>query len=631
MELTKIKASLHIREKGNINILMSSKPPPQFRLSPTLITDCINDPVFAATFFFKERLDEFQKVRLKIFWFTPRTMDSSGFSSAKTKNLWMVSNLRCLLFENHVGGVYYQVFSTGQKTYWNYYYEVASRSPWFRHHVGKRRIVGLDGKTEEEGKATLKGPSCWTCDYRNGSQIMMPAAGFMQDAKTQASIRLNDLWIDEWTKIMASGSEGIDDQLIGRVTKACFNKDHPVWCNHMGFLATAEDTMHPAYARKKAFEEEVRKGNPDYYHISFSYKDYSDREYKNGRSFAQVFREDKTILDLRKNKGLSGFRQEGLGIWSLNGTGLYTPEMIQRAYNIGAERKVDILVSRREESEPDKEKLAKVHYFLGVDPAKSETLKADDGTMAVLRVRPLIEKPTSNIEDWAADFVWAYRIPKGNRKLDTGHWSGLIHRKHQQFNFTGIMMDGGSGGGGNWIRPELGKTMQNIRGTPTKCRPIACQEDEATMVTADFVLAMFKRGDDKLDRFWEDQNVRGDDNLIDNAHKDFWTGLHLGVIGLPKVFKARKPNEVELWSDERRYANILIELGARQLNRISVQTKDDGSIYYTSHNARSFSARGKKDFAYAMVYAYTRFLMWVKNFEDQESDSVPEADADQCL
>ncbi len=628
---SKIDVKLPLREKGSINILMSSKPPPQYRITPTLLTDCINDPVFAAEFFFNEKLDIFQRVRLKLFWNTPRVMDSSGFSSAKTKNLWIVSNLRALLIENHIGGVYYQVFGTGQKVYWPYYYEVAARAPWFRHHIGKRRIIGLDGKTEEEGKATIKGPACWTCDYRNGSSILMPAAGFMQEAKTQAGIRLNDLWIDEWTKIMAAGSDGIDSQLIGRVTRSCFNKEHPIWCSHMGFLATAEDTMHPAYTRYKAFEEEVRKGNPDYALITFNYKHYSDRLFKNGRSFKQIFREDKTILDMRKNKSAAGFRQEGLGIWSVNGAGLYTGELIEKAYNIGKSRGVDIMVSRRDDWEKERERLARVHYFLGVDPAKSEKLKADDGTMAILRVQPAIERPTANVEDWMADFVWAYRVPKGNRKLDTGHWSGLIHRKHQQFNFTGIMMDGGAGGGGNWIRPELGKSVQNIRGVQTKVRPIACQEDESTMITGDFNLAMFKRGDEKLEKYWDEQNVRGDDNLIDNAHKDFWTGLNLGVIGLAPTLKSRKPHTIADWSEERRYANLLTELGAKQLTRISFQTNDDGSVFYTSHNARSFSARGKKDFAYAMIYAYIRFLMWVKNFEEMESDTVPEGDADQCL
>jgi hypothetical protein len=617
-----------ISQKGTTSILVSSRPPPQYRITPTLIDDCICDPVFAAEFFFREKLDEFQKCRLKICWWTPRFMDSSGFSSAKTRSLWILSNLRCLLIGDHVGGVYYQVFATGQKTYWAYFNEVASRSAWFRYNIGKPRIIGLDGKSDEEGKAALKGPSCWTCDYRNGSQIMMPAAGFLQDAKTQAGIRLNDLWIDEWTKIMAGGSDGIDGQLVGRVTRHCFNKEHPFWCNHMGFLATAEDTMHPAYSRFKTFDEEAnQKGNPDYYVFSFSYKDYSDLPTRNGQSFKQVHREDKTLRDMRKNKSAGGFRQEGLGLWSVSGSGLYTGDMVARAYANGKERSVDPMVSRHEEKISDKIKLAKIHYFLGADPAKADTKKADDGSLVILRAEPRIENPTPKIEDWWLDFIWAFRV----RRADASQWAAIIHRKHLQFAFTGICMDGGAGGGGNWIRPELAKRDHLIRGQLVRCRPIATEEDEATMITGDFNLAMFKRGDAKVGKLWADQNIRGDDNLIDNAHKDFWEAFHVGAVGLPARMADRDKASVEKWSEERRYANYLIELAAKQLIRVSYQTNPDGSTYYTSHQARSFSAKGRKDFAYAMLYAFVRFAMWAKSFDDNESDHVPEAHKDLCM
>jgi hypothetical protein len=614
-------------EKSNLQILSSGKPPPRFRITPTLRDDCLCDPSFAAQYFFNAKPDEFQKARFKICWWTPRVMDSSGFSSSKTWNLWMISVLRCLLMEDHVAGVYYQVFSTGQKTYWKYFNEVAARSEVFRHHLGKARIIGLDGKTEELSKAMLKGPSCWSMDFKNGSQIMMPAAGFASDAKTQASIRLNDLFIDEWTKIMAAGSEGIDDQLIGRATRECFNKDHPLWCNHQMFLATAEDTMHPGYARYKTFKKEHDAGNPLYYVFSFSYKDYSRLPYKNGRTFADIHREEMVIDDMRKNKSAAGFRQEALGIWSANGRGWYTGDMIDRAYANGLDRQLDPMTGRHDEKETVPAKLARIHYFLSLDPARAEQKKADDGSMVVLRAFPKVEKPTKQLDDWQLDYVWAYRV----RKADVGTWSALTHRKHQHFGSTGIILDPGAGGGGNWIKPELAKSEQRIRDQAFKVKPIGCEEDEASMpINGQFILSMFKRGDAKIDKVWPEINMRGDDNLIDAAHSEFWEAWNRGVFGLPAKFNSRPHAETDKWSEEKKFACLLLEMGARQLTRICVQTNDDGSIFYSKHNARLFSGKGRKDFAYAMLYAFVRFLMWVQTFEDQEGDYVAAEDMDQC-
>ena len=42
------------------------------------------DPVMAAHVVMGARLDTFQKARLRFFWFTPETIDSSGVGTGKT-------------------------------------------------------------------------------------------------------------------------------------------------------------------------------------------------------------------------------------------------------------------------------------------------------------------------------------------------------------------------------------------------------------------------------------------------------------------------------------------------------------------------------------------------------------------
>jgi hypothetical protein len=42
----------------------------------------------------------------------------------------------------------------------------------------------------------------------------------------------------------------------------------------------------------------------------------------------------------------------------------------------------------------------------------------------------------------------------------------------------------------------------------------------------------------------------------------------------------------------------------------------DGTFAFTKRNARQFSARGRKDLAYALMYARVAFLVWLKSGED---------------
>jgi hypothetical protein len=259
-----------------MNILVPSCPA-RLTITQTMVEDFIINPCLGAKIIMGEDQDAFQRARLKICWWTPFVIDSSGFSSAKSRNMVLVSVLRSLLLPEHVSLVYYQNFQAAKDIYGRFFSEMAARSPLFRAQLGRPKIKGVDTmRNVEDAKSLNKQPSTWIWDFRNGSRIMAPAPGFSQDAKNQAGKRSNDLYIDEWTKVEAGGTEGIDDQLVGRTTQASWNKHHPIYCNHHLFTATAEDVMHPAFTRYSGFMQEIRHGNPDYALIAFSYKDYSD-------------------------------------------------------------------------------------------------------------------------------------------------------------------------------------------------------------------------------------------------------------------------------------------------------------------------------------------------------------------
>lgn len=591
---------------GGLNILTPAIAR-RWVITEGMIQDFIEDPVLGVKVMFGEDMDVYQRVRMKLFWTVPRVIDSSGLSSAKTKCLWWVSNLRCLLISDHVAGVYYQTFSQGQGTYWKYYAEAARRSPIFRHHLG---VMNAEN-TETKGKAQVRGPSCWTCSYKNASMVMMPAPGFLQDSKSQASIRLNDLYIDEWTKIESTGTEGIDQQLIGRATRACFNQHHRFWCNKHIFLGTAEDSMHPAAERYNNFNKQIAAGSPDYATPSFSFKDYSDRimPKTGGLTYKEKLREVKVMRDMKINKSKAGYLQEALGVWQKNGKVLYNGEFFDTAYDTGQQRGTRVLCHKDEDWSPPA-KRNEIRWFLGADPAKADQAKADDGALVVLRAEPKVPQPV-NVFDWKLDFVWAYKV----RKADGPQWSGIIHRKDKAFNFDQIEMD--PGGGGNWIRPELRKAKQIIQDQEVTVTPIGCKEDEADMpVFGKLTLSMFKLKDAQIEAMWGHMQLKGTDALTDVAHQEFCDAWEKGYFGLPPKVKTLPREEVAGWTDERRWAALLLEVMVKQLQSINVQTNPDGSTYRSKNQARSFSAKGRKDFAYAAMFAYVAFLVWFKSNAD---------------
>ena len=77
---------------------------------------------------------------------------------------------------------------------------------------------------------------------------------------------------------------------------------------------------------------------------------------------------------------------------------------------------------------------------------------------------------------------------------------------------------------------------------------------------------------------------------------------------------------------EKKWALKNLDAARLQLSNIQVLTRDDGTLALTRNNARQFSASGKKDLAYACIYAYIRFLAWLKMGEmDLENEAQGDA------
>jgi hypothetical protein len=638
------------------NVTVSSgetRVPKHLQITPMMATDFLHDPVMGIYVVFGVKLDVFQAYATRITWFVPNVIDSSGFGTGKSFRIWLITNLRAMLIPGQQIVAYYQTFQAMKEIYWRNYQNFGPlRAPIFEAQKGRFNTHG-----EEDGKDNTRGAACYVQNFKNESGIFGPAPNWLQGAKGQAGLTFHMGVIDEWTKVETMTPKGtkltgeggnliggIDQQIIGRIRAPNFNQHNMFWDNRRVFTATAESTMHPAYQRVKQFQREIDAGNPRYAIITSCFKDFSNvrtesdirvedgvLKSRKGKPFREAI-PNWDVIKMLKTRSRAHFQREGLGIWARDTKGFYSEDALDRCVQAGIAAGTEVECARNH-GLPD------VHYFGGVDPAPAQSSGADDGATAVLRLRPkpgLGRPPTSQRGDWLFEFVWSYRV-RGQRNLRlatggdedreayfyaqrAGEWSGLIHKKHQAFKFDGILMD--SQGGGQLIWPELNKGRQLIDGVDRQCTPIAAVGD-SSVGNAHFILALFLK--EFLEPLWPAM-APGVDGLLTAAHTAFQDAVAHGEVLYPKPFNERPASETAGWSAEQKWALKTLDTGRQQLVDVAVATKDDGSWDLTRNNCFRFSATGKKDLAYAQLYAYVRALLWLRQQFDeflmsQEGDS----------
>lgn len=577
--------------------------PRKLRITETMICDFLIDPILAARVILGVELDAFQRARLRTYWWVPEVMDSSGFSSAKSLTFFLYCNLRCILIPDQVVGVFYLSFESGKQIFWPYYRSPIAAAPIFRAQLG-----GLDEQGDEM-KGTSKNPSCWIARFRNGNELRMPAPDWVKDARTQAGYRFNVAGIDEWTKVEATGTSGIDDQFLGRITRPSFNQHHPLWANHTKFLATAEHRGHLAWRRYQAFKRRVDRGDPTCAILNYSYKDYSLRRCHTGKSFKDEFRIDGKIKSMKEQFTPDHILRELFGVWSSSTRGWYTGESVTAAVARGRLLQSEVLACRGEDAPG-------WYYFEGIDPAPALGERSDDGVivMARARVRPEVtmhqslegeEAFSQNPHDWQFEYLYAHRC----RKLSVRQWSGKVHALQELFAPEMICMD--YNGGGAHIGLELRQTNQLLNGVETLCTPIAPPSEP--LPDARYNLCLFKRGDPCIEGLWP--RMAGDELLVDAMHVAFQSALE-HVIALPVPWNERSGEERERlcreWGPERVWSGRMLTEGMQQLLSITVLTDESGAWVTGRRGGRSFSASGKKDIAYAMIYTWVAFLVWLR-------------------
>jgi len=267
-----------------------------------------------------------------------------------------------------------------------------------------------------------------------------------------------------------------------------------------------------------------------------------------------------------------------------------------------------------------------LNFFLGVDSAPSDNHRSDDGALTVAAAyprrklepdEPLPEQPA----DWMFEYVYS-RVFTSREKLSADQWSGFIHLLHQRFGFGRIVLDGGAGGGGVFVKRALMKPKQMIAGVETLVVPLCDQVDGPGMVVhGEFIVNMFKRGDPGIELVWPapdgvGKSLAGDELLKDALYASFKTALESQIPAWPapvEEWLGTRRDEVATWGDERQWALKNLDAGTTQLKNIIVETNSEGVMQFHKRGSHKFQSLGKDDIALSHLYCWAAFQIWLRS------------------
>ena len=577
-------------------------------LKDSWITEFIRDPVMAAYVIMGVEMDAFQAVRFRTKWFVPRVIDSSGVSVGKSEeNFWLACLWSILLtnpppYPGRIVSVYYQTLDVARDVFWEKWSKYIELSPLLRNQL----LPTARGKWGSTSEGFLQ------MRFRNGNQVQCPAGDFINDSKNQASKRFTTLIVDEAPEIDKMG-KGLNKQLLSRATAAVFNKNHPVWTNHVVLSGHAEDPgSHPFWARIKQYRKLIRDGSQRHALVTSCYADYSEK-------FA-AHRPDEEVKENREILTLAEFRQQWWGLWVYGTKDWYPSKNMAEC--------ISKLIKPLMKAEP-----GEWLYVLGWDTAPGLTRKSDFNYGTVMGVRRVVLQPGESSRGYL-------RIPErglfevkpvyavGSHGEGTDELAGVIHKLHQLFGFSMIVMD--PGGGGAWIYKKLRENQQYIDGEWQTVRGLCTVDDTSEYPQADPVVALFSRGEFRLEHLWDARAMAGDEGIVESAHTEFSRAFETNSLRWTPREEDLDMSYVQSLTREEREVLTSLEHVYQQVGKVKVVVDSSDKPKMTARGFRRFSSTGKKDAAYSALYAYMGILAVLKNPEEAPFGEG-EADAVDCI
>lgn len=235
------------------------------KLTAWMVEDFQRDPILAARVILDlKQIPPHEEVRIMAMWTKPFMVDSSGYSTGKTFCMAVCAALRGCLFEDRMAGMLSKTFAQGRLTF-RYFSNWTITCPLFKCQIGLNK----------QNKPNLyHGNDAHIATFKNGNTIRILPPDLMKDAERIKSERWNDAYFDEWA--VWGNFQAMIKTCLGRVTRpVCshYDKDNPIFLNHVFWGSTAGYKWEPAYHLVRDFMEQVEAGNPDYCVQSWNYED----------------------------------------------------------------------------------------------------------------------------------------------------------------------------------------------------------------------------------------------------------------------------------------------------------------------------------------------------------------------
>jgi len=305
------------------------------------------------------------------------------------------------------------------------------------------------------------------------------------------------------------------------------------------------------------------------------------------------------------------FRRQWLGIWSRDGSSYYPEVVLSRALRMY----LMPCFGRVYDGELN---------VLGVDVAAGQGDRADWCAFVVRRMMPLparlldgtpVDLPMTCVRNgrpWHVSDTFAHLM----RNVGAPEVSGFIHLLHRVFAFSWVVMD--PSGGGLWIYKEMKKPGQSVNGKVEIVVPLSTPEDGSVGGMRQPIVIFFKRGG-KLDALCEPQFLAGDDGFLDASHRAYRQGWEAQEFHWPEL-EINRRGVVSGWDPHLILAQRSLDTVFQQTLKVRQVTGADGSPRMSSRGFAMFEATGKKDGAYAGLYADRGAALVFHEMEDGEED-----------
>ncbi len=283
-----------------------------------MVDDCLADVVLGAKVILGEVVPPHQELRLWGMWTSAYFFDSSGFGTAKSRNIATAIALRSSLIPGRVSGITSLNFNAAVLVFALLESWTKKGTPDYKELFTKQIAI-----RDKNNLDITHSSSAYEMKFKNGSKVRCIAPDFRGGAERVGSEDWHDGYFDEVTKY--PDANVFSTQLKTRVRRPVrpYDQGNFVFQNHTYMGGTAKYTWHQFYPLVKTHMDKADRGDPNYEFQSWNYT-HVPKEFRWTVNM-------KTIQDQIDTNARDYVEQEVMGRWTSDSSGYYSETSIQKA------------------------------------------------------------------------------------------------------------------------------------------------------------------------------------------------------------------------------------------------------------------------------------------------------------